>query len=610
MNMLLGKSWSICFVGLSVIVLPLVSRSMPRDEGKPAIVKIVRQGAEFHLQRNGEPYVIKGAGGDGSQELLKACGGNSVRTWGVEELPKVLDEAQKHGLTVTAGIWLGHKEHGFDYNSADQVAEQYEKACQAIEKFRNHPALLMWAIGNEMEITAGADNAAVWSAVNNIAAAAHKLDPNHPTMTVIAEIGGNKVKNINRLCPDVDIIGINSYGGGPSIAERYTAAGGTKPYIMTEYGPPGVWEIAKNGWGAYPELTSTEKVELYKRTYAGAIAGHPLCLGGYAFTWGHKQEATATWFGLLLPDGSRLGAVDALTELWTGKRPANRCPTISNMKADGADQQDPGGKVHVKLSASDPDGDPIKVNWVLQADSTTSNTNGDTEATPPSYPEAIERHSADSADVILPKFSGTYRLYAYVRDNHGGAAVANVPIQVKGTVSAPIAAAPAAKLPLVVYDEGDRADPTYFPSGYMGNIASIKVNERCTDNPHSGKTCMRVDYEAKDNWGGVVWQNPANDWGEKPGGKNLTGANRLVFWARGEKGGEQISFLCGLLGKDKKFYDTVQEKLDKVSLTKEWKQYTIDLKGKDLTRIKTGFAWTLAASGSPVTFYLDDIRYE
>jgi hypothetical protein len=29
-----------------------------------------------------------------------------------------------------------------------------------------------------------------------------------------------------------------------------------------------------------------------------------------------------------------------------------------------------------------------------------------------------------------------------------------------------------------------------------------------------------------------------------------------------------------------------------------------------LSRIKTGFAWTLAANGHPVTFYLDDIRYE
>ena len=210
----------------------------------------------------------------------------------------------------------------------------------------------------------------------------------------------------------------------------------------------------------------------------------------------------------------------------------------------------------------------------------------------------------------MPKSGGAYRIFAYVHDNHGGAATANIPIQVKGPSTTSIAVSKPATLPFVVYDEGDRSDLTYFPSGYMGTTAAIKMNERWTVNPHSGKTCLQVQYTAPDNWGGVVWQSPANDWGEKPGGKNLTGANRLVFWARGEKGGEVVTFLCGLLGKDKPFYDSLQEKLDKVSLTKEWKQYSIDLKGRDLTHIKTGFAWTLAASGSPVTFYLDDVRYE
>jgi len=586
--------------------------SSPKSAGvsSPSVVKVIEADGRAQLLLNGEKYFIKGAGGDGSRALLKSCGGNSIRTWGVDNLGSVLDEAQKHGLTVCAGIWLGHKEHGFDYNNADQVAKQYEDARAAIAKFKDHPALLTWAIGNEMEISAGADNAAVWSAVNNIAAAAHKIDPNHPTMTVVAEIGGNKVKNINRLCPDVDIIGINSYGGGPSVAARYKAAGGTKPYILTEYGPPGVWEIGKNAWGAYPERSSTEKAELYKATYTGSISGQPLCLGGYAFTWGNKQEATATWFGLLLPDGSRLGAVDALTELWTGKPPANRCPAITNLAVDGSDQVDPGAKVHVKLSVSDLESDPLQVTWVLQSDPSTYHSNGDTEAAPPTYPQAIGHADAAGAELTMPRIGGTYRLFAYVHDTHGGAAVANVPLQVKGGESAPAAAAPTAALPFVVYDEGDRTGLTYVPSGYMGNTGAIKIDERCTTNPHSGKTCMQVQYTARDNWGGVVWQSPANDWGDKPGGKNLTGAKRLSFWARGEKGGEVVTFLCGLLGKDKAFPDSVQEKLDKVTLDKEWKQYTIDLKGKDLTRIKTGFAWTLAASGSPVTFYLDDIKYE
>jgi hypothetical protein len=47
-----------------------------------------------------------------------------------------------------------------------------------------------------------------------------------------------------------------------------------------------------------------------------------------------------------------------------------------------------------------------------------------------------------------------------------------------------------------------------------------------------------------------------------------------------------------------------------VKLTSDWREYSLDLSGKDLTRIKTGFCWVAAGQGAPVTFFLDDIRYE
>lgn len=599
-------------VTLAASLAALLLTSLPSGAQTPQVrpARLVEQNGAYRLLREGKPYFIKGAGGDGSRALLRSLGGNSIRTWGVDNLGAVLDEAEKSGLTVCAGIWLGHKEHGFDYSNGDQVAEQYEKAREAVMKYRNHPALLLWSLGNEMEISAGADNAAVWSAVNSLGAMVHKLDPNHPTMTVVAEIGGGKVKYINRLCPEIDIIGINSYGGGPSIAKRYREAGGVKPFIITEFGPAGVWETEKGPLGAYPELTSTAKAAQYRATYTGSIAEQPLCLGSYAFAWGFKQEATATWFGLLLPDGSRLGATDALSELWTGKPPSNRCPQIVSLKADGPDQGDPGAKLHVSLNATDPDGDPLDVKWVLQSDASEFHSNGSAETAPPVYPEAIAHATPSGADITLPRFGGLYRLFAYIRDGHGNAAVGNVPIMVRGGEARAASPAAAGKLPFVVYDEAERADPVYVPSGFMGNYAAAKINERCTVKPHSGKTCIQAQYSAKDNWAGVVWQSPANDWGDKPGGRSLTGAKRLSFWVRGEKGGEVITFLCGVIHKDKPYYDTVNEKLEKVALTPEWKQYTIDLTGKDVSRIKTGFGWVVAGSGEPITFYLDDIVYE
>jgi len=145
--------------------------------------------------------------------------------------------------------------------------------------------------------------------------------------------------------------------------------------------------------------------------------------------------------------------------------------------------------------------------------------------------------------------------------------------------------------------------------GYMGDVGNIKMNADDTSNPHSGKSTTKVQYTANEAWGGGVWQSPANDWGKKSGGLDLTGAKKLSFWARGEKGGEKVSFSFGIL--DKADYpDSAKGEIKDQELTKEWKKYEIDLAGKDLKQIKTGFVWVLGAKGEPITFFLDDVQYE
>jgi len=76
---------------------------------------------------------------------------------------------------------------------------------------------------------------------------------------------------------------------------------------------------------------------------------------------------------------------------------------------------------------------------------------------------------------------------------------------------------------------GGPGEAPYAPSGWMGNQAAIKMDVNCTEKPHSGTTCLKVRYTAPGDWGGVVWQDPANDWGDKPGGWDLTGANWLFL---------------------------------------------------------------------------------
>jgi hypothetical protein len=56
--------------------------------------------------------------------------------------------------------------------------------------------------------------------------------------------------------------------------------------------------------------------------------------------------------------------------------------------------------------------------------------------------------------------------------------------------------------------------------------------------------------------------------------------------------------------------DSAKGKLERVKLSAEWKRYEIDLAGKDLRRIKTGFCFIVAGQRKPVMFYLDDVRFE
>ncbi len=570
-------------------------------------VEVVKTANGWQMLRGGQPYFIKGVGGTGPKDLLAQYGGNSFRTWGADGLIDQLNEAQKLGLTVSAGIWLGHKRHGFDYHNAAQVKKQFDMAHEVVLRYRNHPALLVWSIGNEMENEEPAGDPAVWQAVEDIAAMIKKEDPNHPTMTVIAEVGGDKVGQLHKFCPDLDIVGINSYAGGSTLADRYKKAGGTKPYVVTEFGPPGQWEMNKSPWGAIRELSSTEKADWYRKTYRTAVLGEPgLCLGSYAFTWGFKREATATWYGMFLPDGSKVAAVDVMTELWTGKPVANPCPVIKSLKVDGEGRVDTGATVRVALDAASADGEPIKVTWELHRDWFQYEV-GNSMPEAVQYPESIVKATDEGVELKMPDAGGAYRLYAYIHGGKGGSAVANVSLFVNGPAPKPQAPKPA--LPLVIFGPGQQDEAPYAPTGWMGNHDAVAYIGDCRTNPHSGTTCMKLEYHESNNWAGIMWQSPANDWGEKPGGFNLTGAKRLTFWARSEQGGEKVNFQFGGLGSDKKYHDSSTGKIV-VELAKDWQQYTIDLSGKDLTCIKTGFGWTLAAPGRPVTFYLDDIQYE
>ena len=583
---------------LFVALLMLLS-SATWAKAIPVELRETSQG--WQLLRDGEPYFIRGAGGNAPLDQLAAAGANSVRTWGGDDIDARLDEAHALGLSVTVGIWLGHERHGFDYDDKAQVQKQLEHARQIVLKYKDHPAVLLWGVGNEMEGFESGDNPAIWKAVNEVAEMVKKLDPRHPTMTVTAEIGGERINYIHQRCPAIDIHGINSYGGANSLAQRYREGGTSKPYVLTEFGPAGSWESANNEWGAPVELTSTEKAVSYRRNYeAGVVSAPGLALGSYVFNWDYKMEATATWFGMFLPDGARLGAVDVMTELWSGSPPEKRVPTLQALVIKGDSQVDPGVVVQVRADIANPENSPVNVSWVLRRESSDYNTGGDFRAMSPAIEDAILDGNVEGARVRMPEEPGPYRLYLYAYNAVNRAATANIPLLVKGEVRT--------HMPFSVYEDGFEGMP-WVPSGWMGAHELLTVEGDNTDNPHKGKHCIKMRYTGKGGWVGVAWQDPANNWGEQDGGYDLTGAKHMELWARGKYAGERISIGVGLLDKETTHPDSGKTSIEDIVLHDEWKRYRIPLEGVDLSSIKTGFVVIISGQHTSVTVYLDSIRF-
>jgi hypothetical protein len=171
------------------------------------------------------------------------------------------------------------------------------------------------------------------------------------------------------------------------------------------------------------------------------------------------------------------------------------------------------------------------------------------------------------------------------------------------------------EIPFYVYLDRGAIQNHFIPSGWMGDYSDIKTNLGSQEDPYSGSTCIKIEYlnnvSQGARWAGVYWQNPPNNWGSRDGGFDLSRATKLTFWARGQRGGERIEEfkIGGIMGE---YSDSDSAAIGPVVLTKEWKQYTIDLTGKDVSYIIGGFCWSTNIDVNPdgVIFYLDEIRYE
>lgn len=409
--------------------------SHSQKHGSNRLVQVVKTNNQYQLLRNGKPYHIDGAGGYTHFNELKERGGNSIRVWDTNDAGRILDQAHELGLTVCLGIWMTREREGFNYDDKRALERQREQIRRDVMKYKDHPALLMWNIGNEMN--AESSNVRVWDAVNDIAQMIHEIDPNHPTTTSVFDVHMRTVRLISQRCPDIDILSVNAYGGISSVPDKIRKSSWDGPYIITEFGGKGDWEAPLTAWKQPMEQTSSQKAYFIRERYEQQIRKDTsLCLGSYVFLWGKKQEQTHTWFSFFSEKGEKTEMVDMMQYLWTGEWPDNRAPHVLDIHVNEELAGDslviqPNSLHSAEIIAFDEEGDSLRYEWEILPEVELKDGAVDRLKKPIPIKEVIIAVDGAKVQWKAPEQEGEYRLFGTVYDGNNNIGTANVPFLVK-----------------------------------------------------------------------------------------------------------------------------------------------------------------------------------
>ncbi len=147
-------------------------------------------------------------------EMIKKAGVNTIRTYG--PLPvEMLDLAYKHGIMVIENVC--YPSDRTRYDSAVDLEKLRREAITYVKRDKDHPAILMWSIWNDMPFTWGKrgnilhryDRKVVDNFLKSIYDAIKEEDPNHPVT------GSNIMEKVGEDIgfEFLDVLGVNAYLG-------------------------------------------------------------------------------------------------------------------------------------------------------------------------------------------------------------------------------------------------------------------------------------------------------------------------------------------------------------------------------------------------------------
>ena len=208
--------------------------------------------------------------------LMRAANINTVKTY----LPvrrTVLDRLQAHGLAAIVTV-------------LNVASENFEPT---IAELKDHPALLMWLVGNEWNLNrlyGSCELSACFDRVNQVARRIKALDPKHPVATSFAPSGELPTDGELARLDAVDVWGLNVYSQ-PGFFNRFAEwrlqaqrTGIRKPLLLTEYGA----DAYDNRTGRPDEASQAAALRRQTTELRGQLsARNPAfpVLGGTPFEW-------------------------------------------------------------------------------------------------------------------------------------------------------------------------------------------------------------------------------------------------------------------------------------------------------------------------------------
>jgi F5/8 type C domain len=414
-----------------------------------SVAKVTGSQGNWQLQVNGAPYVVKGvtwgpAVSDAERYMpdLASMGVNTIRTWGTDGSSKpLLDSAAAHGVKVIAGFWLQPGGGPGSGGCVDYVTDSAYKTTMLSEitkwvtTYKDNPGVLMWNVGNESVL--GMQNCFSGTALENerkayttfvgdVAVRIHGIDANHPVTSTDAWTGAWPYYKAN--APALDLYAVNSYNGVCAVRQTWIDGGYTKPYIITETGPAGEWEIANDANGVPAEPTDQAKAAGYTNAW-NCITGHRgVALGATMFHYGIEQDFGGVWFNLI-PGGLKRLSYYAVQQAYGGPAPANTPPVISNMAVANASSVAAGQTFDVTASVRDPQNDPVSYTIKVSGKYAT----GDGALTNAAFTQT----GNGAFRVTAPQQLGVWKVYIFAQDGKGNVGIETksfrvVPPQVGG----------------------------------------------------------------------------------------------------------------------------------------------------------------------------------